>query len=168
VDGTVGGTGLEAKDAQLMRTPIGPWSVPELFISDTETVCADAQANISRAGSRTLQLMLLSSVPGGSGELPLSTGTYDVGSAAGVFCLGSGDCDFDALVVLVSLDAGCNLAPTGPVSQVADSGTVTVEAVGALEVTGTFTARFGSEELTGTFAAATCTPTGALPAPTCQ
>ena len=163
VGGTVGGGGLDAHDAQVIPLSLGFWEVPAVLISDADDLCADAQANVLRKASKTLELMLLSESPA-SGAPRLLAGTYRVDPNEGLFCLGGGDCSFQASASWVSLGDACGLRD----ARAADGGSVRIDEVDATHVTGAFHLQLGSDVLEGSFDAGRCTPGESPSATSCE
>jgi hypothetical protein len=158
------GSPISFDQGQVISLALGLWQAPEIVLSTSGNVCADLQANVVRQNSSVLQLTLLSSAPPLSGgAVPLLTGSYAIDPEENLFCLGAGDCDFQASAVLLSFGTGCNLTQ----SEVADSGAVTVTTSAQGRVAGSYAIQLASGTQTGTFDTGWCQLPGSLPASTC-
>jgi len=149
VNGTIQGQTLSAQDALLLtnNTTVGGTTVYGLGVSimNISNACSTAQADISSNKDPANAASLTIGIGSTS---PIAAGTFNITSASSPA----------ADAIFVKTDSSCHSTIDGGAAQ-ATSGTVTLSSVSASSASGTFDLTFGSDHVTGSFSASSCTLT---------
>ena len=152
-DGSVGGASLDVQDAIFVNgATVGTGVVLTSYPGACDAIYASKHVP---HGSRSVSLQLVAADAAGSGPVWKPV-TFALGPASAKTNWFGAE--------LTSVDGSCNDTSTA-----ATGGTVTITAVSASQISGTYDLTFGSDELTGSFTAASCAaPDASSGDPTCS
>ncbi len=139
--GTVGGASLNAQDAVFANLQSGSTSGTVLAVTSFTGTCNDVTNSRLPKSSAVLSIQMVS-----NGGVVTAPGTFSFPNASGANFLGASFSAYDATCVPTPTDA--------------TAGTVSVTAVSASQMTGTFDLTFGNDHLSGSFNAAYCATLG--------
>ncbi len=139
--GTVGGASLNAQDAVFANLQTPSTSGTVLAVTSFTGACDDVTNSRLPKSSAVLSIQMVSN--GGTVTAP---GTFSFPNATGANFLGASFAAYDATCTATRTDA--------------TSGSVSVTAVSASQMTGTFELTFGNDHLSGSFNASYCATLG--------
>jgi hypothetical protein len=161
ISGTVSGTTLmPVSAASTVSTTGAAANMAIIAISETASLCSDEQASITHRNARALGLQLQNQDASGNQTIPIA-GTYDITASPQ-----AGAMSASAIVLL--LDNQCMTMPNSPVASMGSVTLTNVNLFAGGETDGTFDLTFGTDHLTGSFAAPFCDQSAAPTTLTCQ
>ena len=159
VTGTFAGQALDIADSASFQGTTGMTSYLDVVLSSTSGICSVAVQQAAKANTNRLELLIQNI--GASNATPLAAGVYTVTNGDPAVTGNDAVTGASAGYLQVSAnyntyDASC--APTlAPTASGATSGTITVDATTAADVSGSFDLRFpGGDHLSGRFASPVC------------